>query len=176
MFVIKILVPKSSFLQFYISKCLEFLEEKMIHFSTKNQAFIGAFIVSSASIPVFLIIMIFNIHSLVLLNSMSAFAAGGLVGDVLLHNLPEIYQKNQNCHDSEVNFFESKITLLGIGLISLFAIEKMIKILYKKTTKVCDQSIKFNLLLFLKLINEDMDITNIFIIVYKRLNFDYRRK
>jgi len=105
----------------------------MADFSKQKQAYIGAFIVSSASIPVFIIIMLFNIKSIVILNTLSAFAAGALVGDVFLHNLPEIYEAHRENEKS--GFFGKKETLLGIGLISLFVLEKIIKLLYRSSNK-----------------------------------------
>lgn len=105
----------------------------MADFSKQKQAYIGAFIVSSASVPVFLIIMLFNIKSIVILNTLSAFAAGALVGDVFLHNLPEIFEAH---HENEKSvFFARKETLIGLGLISLFALEKIIKLLYAGSEK-----------------------------------------
>jgi len=101
----------------------------MENITKEKQAYIGAFIISSASLPVFLIIMIFNIKSIVILNIFSAFAAGALVGDVFMHNLPEILHTSHE--NTKVNFFTNKETLLGLGLISLFAIEKIIKLLYR---------------------------------------------
>ena len=105
----------------------------MVGFSKQKQAYIGAFIVSSASVPVFVIIMLFNIKSIVILNTLSAFAAGALVGDVFLHNLPEIYGAGN--HTNNGGFFTKKETLLGFGLIFLFALEKLIKLLYASSKK-----------------------------------------
>lgn len=100
----------------------------MADLSKQKQAYLGAFIVSSASVPVFIIIMLFNIKNIVILNTLSAFAAGALVGDVFLHNLPEIYEAQGENEKS--GFFTRKETLLGFGLIFLFALEKIIKLLY----------------------------------------------
>lgn len=117
----------------YINIGFEFLETKIKNYSKEKQAYIGAIIISSASIPVFLLILIFNITNVGLLDSMSSFASGALVGDVFLHNLPEIYGANS---DEENNFFLKKQTLLGIGIIFLFAFEKFIKLLMKKDNKI----------------------------------------
>lgn len=120
----------------YINQVFAYLEEKLKIFSKPQQAYIGAFIVSSASIPVFLIIMLFNIKNVKILDTLSAFSAGALVGDVFMHNLPEIYEESDHNHSShKENFFTKKETLLGLGLISLFALEKIIKLFYKMNKK-----------------------------------------
>ena len=72
---------------------------------------------------------------------MSSFAAGALIGDVFLHNLPEIYGDGT---DSENNFFLKKQTLLGFGIIFLFAFEKILKLFIKKDTKIAGK--KFHLI------------------------------
>ena len=85
--------------------------------------------------------MLFNLNSLIILNTLSAFAAGALVGDVFLHNLPEIYEEYD--HDDKSNFFTKKETLLGFGLISLFAMEKIIKLLVNFSKKTGKSKIRF---------------------------------
>lgn len=100
----------------------------MENFDAKQQAYIGAFIISSASIPVFLIILIFNISNVGMLDSMSSFAAGALIGDVFLHNLPEIYAEEE----LENNFFMKRQTLIGLGILFLFSFEKILKLLMMK--------------------------------------------
>jgi len=105
------------------------LESQIKDYSKEKQAYIGAIIISSASIPVFLLILLFDITNVGILDSMSSFASGALIGDVFLHNLPEIYNKNSY---QENNFFLKKETLIGIGIIFLFAFEKIIKLIMKK--------------------------------------------
>jgi zinc and cadmium transporter len=99
-------------------------------FTREQQAYLGAIIISSASIPVFLIILIFNITNIAILDSMSSFAAGALIGDVFLHNLPEIYadEREGDGFNKNDNFFLKNQTLLGLGIIFLFAFEKIIKL------------------------------------------------
>ncbi len=121
-----------------INTIFEILENKLEKFTKEQQAYIGAFIVSSASMPVFLLIILFNIKSVAILNTMSAFSAGALVGDVFFHNLPEIFDGKQE-KDSENGFFQKKETFLGLGLISLFVIEKVIKLL---CNTVSDKSVQ----------------------------------
>lgn len=80
---------------------------------------------------------------------MSAFAAGALVGDVFLHNLPEIYEGGHNTNSG--SFFTKKETLLGFGLIFLFAMEKIIKLLYASSSEKSEKS-KLNLIKIFTLI------------------------
>ena len=103
--------------------------------SKLTQANIGAAIISSAPIPIFILIVIFNIKNVKILDIMSSFAAGALIGDVFLHNLPEI---NEN--ESELNIYDDNNKLISIihdlfsknellvcwGILSLFLFEKFI--------------------------------------------------
>ena len=68
----------------------KYIADKIRNLSKLNQANIGAAIISSAPIPIFLLIVIFNLKNIKILNIMSSFAAGALIGDVFIHNLPEI--------------------------------------------------------------------------------------
>lgn len=74
-----------------------------------------------------------------MLNSMSAFSAGALIGDVFFHNLPEIFDGNQAKNSSD-SFFNKNETFLGLGLISLFIIEKVIKLLYSLSPNKSEHS------------------------------------
>jgi len=85
-------------------------------------------------VPVFLLVIFFNIKSITILNWMSAFSAGALIGDVFFHNLPEIFD-GKRTKASFNTFFHKKETFLGLGLISLFVIEKVIKLLYSLSRK-----------------------------------------
>jgi len=115
------------YLESFKSIFFQILENNLASFSKEQQAYIGAFIVSSASVPVFLLIMIFNVENLSILNIMSAFSAGALVGDVFFHNIPEIFLN----HDKNINtmFLTKKETCLGLGIIFMFVIEKVIGLL-----------------------------------------------
>ena len=98
-----------------------------------TQANIGAAIISSAPIPIFILIVIFNIKNVKILDIMSSFAAGALIGDVFLHNLHEITENN-----SELNINNNKLfsifndllnkneLLICWGILSLFIFEKLI--------------------------------------------------
>jgi zinc transporter ZupT len=121
-----------------------FLTEKLKDFSKKEQAYVGAFITSTAPFPIFILIILFNVKNVKLLDIMSAFASGALLGDVLLHNLPEIYEAesqtdshNSNTLFSEfLSFFHQKEALICIGVITLFSIEKIIALLLHDSSKV----------------------------------------
>ena len=75
-----------------------FLQDKLKGFTKEQQAYIGAFIISSAPFPIFLIILLFRIRSTKILDIMSAFAAGALIGDVFIHNLPEVFAEQHHSH------------------------------------------------------------------------------
>jgi zinc transporter 7 len=81
----------------------------------------------------------FNIQNIKILDVMSAFASGALLGDVMLHNLPEILDDSHG-HESHPNdsqaecsmcFLKQKEALICLGVIVLFMIEKIIS-LYTK--------------------------------------------
>ena len=117
------------------------ITNKIQHLSKLNQANIGAAIISSAPIPIFILILIFNIKNIKLLNIMSSFAAGALIGDVFIHNLPEINISNHH-HTHELNHIDNhnnkKLTqifynlfsktelLICWGILFLFFFEKII--------------------------------------------------
>jgi hypothetical protein len=85
-----------------------FIYEKIKSYPKLKQAYIGAFIISSAPIPIFIIIAIFNIKNIKILDIMSSFAAGALIGDVFIHNLPEILHYNHHNHEHNHEHNNSK--------------------------------------------------------------------
>jgi zinc transporter ZupT len=120
-----------------IQKYLEkYIINKIKNFSKLQQANIGAAIISSAPIPIFILILIFNIQNLKILDIMSSFAAGALIGDVFIHNLPEIsHEHNHSHHNHDMNnsimsklynLFEQNELLICWGILSLFLFEKLI--------------------------------------------------
>jgi zinc transporter ZupT len=128
----------SFYYSYYNRLAITYLNEKLFRFSKKEQAYFGAFICSSAPIPIFILIILFNIKNVKLLDTMSAFASGALLGDVIMHNLPEIFESdsgseshsNSGSQDSFFGgfftFFKQKEALICVGVIVLFAIEKII--------------------------------------------------
>lgn len=67
---------------------------------------------------------------------MTAFASGALLADVLLHNLPEIFKEEGNGEEIDphsIPFFQKKEIYICIGVIALFAIEKIIVLLTGKS-------------------------------------------
>lgn len=124
-----------------------YLNEKLKDLSKKEQAYVGALITSTAPFPIFFLIILFNVKNVKLLDIMSAFASGALLGDVLLHNLPEIFEAeshsdnnlNKSLLSEFLGFFRQKEALICLGVITLFSIEKIIALLLKS-----DQSKKVN--------------------------------
>lgn len=126
----------SSYMSHYKAKLSDILNEKLQQFSKIQQGYIGAAITCSAPIPIFLMIIIFNIKNIKLLDAMSAFAAGALLGDVVLHNLPEIMESEgaEHSHDhtalgSFLCFLRQKETLICLGVVVLFMVEKIISLI-----------------------------------------------
>ncbi len=125
-----------------IQKYLEkYIINKIKNLSKLQQANIGAAIISSAPIPIFLLILIFNIQNIKILDIMSSFAAGALIGDVFIHNLPEINHSHNHNHNHDhshhqhnndnkssllYNLFEQNELLICWGILSLFIFEKLI--------------------------------------------------
>ena len=121
---------EDSFLEKYIT-------EKIKNLSKLQQANIGAAIISSAPIPIFILIVIFNIRDIKILNIMSSFAAGALIGDVFIHNLPEINisQPKYDDHNESnifINMFEKNELLICWGILFLFFFEKIISYIEHK--------------------------------------------
>ena len=105
----------------------KYLIEKIKYLPKIQQANIGAAIISSAPIPIFLIIAILNLKNIKILNIMSSFAAGALIGDVFIHNLPEINisQSNSDFHNEHKislleNIFSKNELLICWGILFLF--------------------------------------------------------
>ena len=132
--------------QKYLEK---YLINKIKNFPKLYQANIGAAIISTAPIPIFILILVFNIHNIKILDIMSSFAAGALIGDVFIHNLPEINDNHTHTHTHNhthnhshnnisnnininsiiYNLFYQNELLICWGILSLFIIEKIISYL-----------------------------------------------
>ena len=121
----------------------KYIIEKIKNLPKIHQANIGAAIISSAPIPIFIIIALLNLKDIKLLNIMSSFAAGALIGDVFIHNLPEInmclqnieHNHNNNIIDILKNIFSKNELLICWGIFFLFFFEKLIGYLEHKTEK-----------------------------------------
>ena len=109
-----------------------YIREKIKNLSKLQQANIGAAIISSAPIPIFILIVILNIKDIKILNIMSSFAAGALIGDVFIHNLPEINisKSSHDFHNENNNIlkdiFSKNELLICWGILFLFFFEKII--------------------------------------------------
>ena len=126
--------------QKYLEK---YIINKIKNFPKLYQANIGAAIISTAPIPIFILILVFNIQNIKILDIMSSFAAGALIGDVFIHNLPEINDNHTHTHNHSHNNISNNININSIiynlfyqnellicwGILSLFIIEKIISYL-----------------------------------------------
>ena len=101
------------------NKIENILYEYIKNYSKLNQGFFGAFIISTAPVPIFILLYIFDIKNIKILNIMSAFSAGALIGDVFIHNLPEINANNNDEHNN-INMI-----LICLGILFLFFSEKI---------------------------------------------------
>jgi len=101
------------------NKIENILYENIKNYSKLNQGFFGAFIISTAPVPIFILLYIFNIKNIKILNIMSSFSAGALIGDVFIHNLPEI-NSNNNENNNNINMI-----LICLGILFLFLSEKI---------------------------------------------------
>ena len=101
------------------NKIENILYEYIKNYSKLNQGFFGAFIISTAPVPIFILLYIFNIKNIKILNIMSAFSAGALIGDVFIHNLPEINSINNETNNN-INMI-----LICLGVLFLFLSEKI---------------------------------------------------
>ena len=125
----------------------KYLIEKIKYLPKIQQANIGAAIISSAPIPIFLIIAILNLKNIKILNIMSSFAAGALIGDVFIHNLPEINisQSNSDFHNEHKislleNIFSKNELLICWGILFLFFFEKIISYIEYNSSKKLDNN------------------------------------
>ena len=101
------------------NKIENILYEYIKNYSKLNQGYFGAFIISTAPVPIFILLYIFDIKNIKILNIMSAFSAGALIGDVFIHNLPEINSNNNDEHNN-INMI-----LICLGILFLFFSEKL---------------------------------------------------
>lgn len=118
---------KDTFLSKYIMSKIEGLTKY-------QQANVGAFIISSAPLPIFVIIVVFGIKNMRILDIMSSFAAGALIGDVFIHNLPEVFEsKHHHKHKHhEHSLINNNGLLICWGVLLLFAVEKMMSYFSRK--------------------------------------------
>ena len=120
----------------------KYIINKIQNLPKLQQANIGAAIISSAPIPIFILILIFNLKNIKILDIMSSFAAGALIGDVFIHNIPEINTPHSHSHSNNLyHSLSDKIIhdlllrnelLICWGILSLFIFEKIISHLEHK--------------------------------------------
>ena len=125
----------------------KYITEKIKNLSKLQQANIGAAIISSAPIPIFILIVLFNIRDIKILNIMSSFAAGALIGDVFIHNLPEINisKSDHDFHEENKNIlkniFSKNELLICWGILFLFFSEKIITYIeHKNSEKILEKN------------------------------------
>ena len=115
----------------YVKMVKDQLIETLSVFDKQQQSYIGAFIVSTPSIPIMILLVVLRIRNLKILNSLSAFASGALIGDVFIHNVPEIMHSSNKVHLSHIDniylkslmkFFIKKEILFCFGIIAFFFI------------------------------------------------------
>ena len=123
----------------------KYITEKIKNLPKLTQANIGAAIISTAPIPIFIIIVILNLKDIKILNIMSSFAAGALIGDVFIHNLPEINISNSHKehHDENQNILKNMFSenelLICWGILFLFFFEKIISYIEFKNEEKLDK-------------------------------------
>lgn len=120
----------------------KYIINKIQNLPKLQQANIGAAIISSAPIPIFILILIFNLKNIKILDIMSSFAAGALIGDVFIHNIPEINTSHSHSHSHNLSHSLSdniihdlllrNELLICWGILSLFIFEKIISHLEHK--------------------------------------------
>jgi len=93
------------------------------NYSKSQQSYLGALVVSAASLPIFLILFILRIHVFkVVLNVFTAFSAGALLGEVFVHSIPEMYGE-----PNTKNIPRELIICLGVSV--FFIIDKILGLL-----------------------------------------------
>jgi zinc transporter ZupT len=120
----------------------KYIINKIKNLPKLQQANIGAAIISSAPIPIFILILIFNLKNIKILDIMSSFAAGALIGDVFIHNIPEINTPHSHSHSHNLYHSLSDEIIYDLllrnellicwGILSLFLFEKIISHLEHK--------------------------------------------
>jgi len=90
------------------------------NYTSTQQAYLGAALVSAASFPIFLVLVLFRVHQVkLILNVFTAFSAGALLGEVFVHSIPEMYaEKNPNNIPREL--------IICIGIIIFYMIDKLL--------------------------------------------------
>lgn len=97
--------------------------------NSNEQGFIGACIISLIPIPILILIVILGLRQNFLLKILSSLALGALLGDVLFHNLSEIFQSNVQIHFSTngiINILLEKEMMIVYGIIFMILIEKLV--------------------------------------------------
>lgn len=119
----------------YNQMAFTYLHENLDKYNKLQQGYIGAFICSLAPLPIFILMIIFNIKNVKALDILSSFAAGAILGDVLFHNFPEIYEDHSEVVTDGCPicaFLLKKEMLICLGVLFLFLIEKLMGLFVKE--------------------------------------------
>lgn len=98
-------------------------------YSSEEQSIIGACIISLIPIPILLLIVILGLRQNYLLKILSSLALGALLGDVLFHNLSELFASSSRIHFTSnqfINILLEKEMMIVYGIVFMILIEKII--------------------------------------------------
>ena len=137
-------IKLDTFFSSYIQQWKDALVKSLSDYDKKQQAYFGALLVSTPSLPIMLLLVLFKVRNLSVLNNLAAFASGSLIGDVFLHNMPEIMASKSKVKLGHYNnvylrealkFLLEKEVLFCFGIIAFFFIEKLISLLTSDSKK-----------------------------------------
>ena len=101
-----------------------FLENK----DSITQGYLGSLFVSLVPLPIFLIFFILRLNNSIILDLMTAFSAGALLGDVIFHNFQEIFSSQSviKTRDPYLDELVSKEMFICYGIMFIFVYESII--------------------------------------------------
>ena len=121
----------------FIKKIKNAIIDFLIPFSVTQQSYFSVLLINSTTIPIFLLLFFYKFTQSEN-EYLSSFSAGCIVGDVFLHNIPEIFKSEPEEREKQ------KIgALIAFGVIVFFIIDKLIGILmnYSNENKLKIQKI-----------------------------------
>lgn len=119
------------YINYYQNKLNIFLDENLKPYDNVTQGYLGAAFVSIIPIPIFILIILLRLNNKFILEILTAFSAGSLLGDVIFHNFSEIFANNSNhkeidLGDENLNQYVTKEMFICYGLILIFTFDKLL--------------------------------------------------
>lgn len=106
------------------------LTHYMESYNKETQSYLAVLFVSLIPFPIFLIIIILRLNNKFILILLTAFSAGSLLGDIIYHNLVEIFNSEETIEIVTGNIYLDEMLkkemFICYGLVFVFLFEKLL--------------------------------------------------